>query len=187
MAFHLVLYVQHEYGFYCFKARVSFFFFIMTSQRKENKSYACSESPARDKMMSSNLANRGFGWLVLNSLKTLFSMSILCKKEKKWNKVVEMVLLDYLCRTVRQAPSRCIFAGNRKSLHCRSCYKYDHRQLITMLFLTLSNPHSCGAWMCIRSKQGEATGVKKNKGIRSVTVAPLAVHGMKTAGRPTVH
>lgn len=54
------------------------------------------------------------------------------KHTLRYGRVAQIVLLDYLDKVVRQAPSRCMFAGDRKSHACRSCYKYDHRQLIIL-------------------------------------------------------
>lgn len=50
--------------------------------------------------------------------------------------VAELLFLDNLFKAVRQAPTRCIFAGE-ESHQSGVATEYDHRQLMTVGYLTL--------------------------------------------------
>lgn len=73
----------------------------------------------QNEMQCSILANRklryiGY-WLVQMNLQPIFaSFLFFSGNEQKWTrKVVQMVLLVYQGKTVRQAPFSCIFAGDK--------------------------------------------------------------------------
>lgn len=108
----LVLYVQNESGFYCFNPCTTSF---LTSQKKRNKSLHFLRVP--EIKWSAQIWQRFRYHLVCANqpTETLFFVSFFCKNIDK-NKLVKhscwLVILDYLCKAVRQAPSTCIFAGD---------------------------------------------------------------------------
>lgn len=58
------------------------------------------------------------------------------------NRAAKMVLLDYLCKAVRQAPARCIFPGDIKKNTCAGvATNMTTGNSCKGLFITLSNPH----------------------------------------------
>lgn len=57
------------------------------------------------------------------------------------NRAAKMLLLDYLCKAVRQAPARCIFPGDTKITCAGVATKMTTGNSCKGLFLTPSNPH----------------------------------------------